>query len=67
MCDAAPSYRVLICGMHTRERGPIWPASNTMRKQDALRFARDWLAQFPDQPVRVVPHSDAPAFPGYDA
>lgn len=56
------SFRVLICGPHTAHRGPIWPASNTMSERDAHRFARDWQAQFPDQPVRVVPHSGPVGF-----
>ena len=49
------AYRVLIVGANSPERGPLWPASNWMEERDAHRFARDWLAQFPDKPVRVVP------------
>lgn len=48
------SFRVLICAASAPERGPLFPASNTMSERDAQRFAREWLARFPEHPVRVV-------------
>jgi len=51
------SYRVLIIGRTWANREPLWPVSNYLSERDAHRFARDWLEQFPNEPVRVVPNT----------
>ena len=47
------AYRILIHPRGDRSI-PMSPASNWMGYADALRFARDWQAQFPNDPVRIV-------------
>ena len=48
------AYRVLIPSQWWPNREPLFPASNWMSEADAHQFSRDWQAQFPDMPVKVV-------------